>query len=300
MRTLTLSRFKNFTDTLFVKDDKFLQGDQYYNGCILRFNNGLLSNDGKDRPAVECMDAHIEYWENGKLHNYSNKPAIITNYGDSLEYWENGKKINNKKEAFYQGNIAEIEFANYLNNNNIAFIHLDQIKDIFSKSLRKKKQKRPDYIIFEDNNISFIDVKARTLIEHHSNHYFRIDKKDLNKLQNLKNMYKLNILISFIDIKKIFNHEYKFISISLINEHFENIKKRETYINNLPYIIVPDIIMNDCYYKCKENENDLLKKIEYNDKIFDSDINVIYNTDYEIEFIKYLESLGYYKKENEA
>ena len=56
-------------------------------GAILRFKNGFL--DGGRLPAVECDDAHLEFYKDGQLHR-DDGPAVISDYGKVKEYWKNG------------------------------------------------------------------------------------------------------------------------------------------------------------------------------------------------------------------
>ncbi len=56
-------------------------------GAVLRFRNGYL--DGGSLPAVECPDAHMEFYKNGRLHRDSG-PAVLSNYGKVKEFWKNG------------------------------------------------------------------------------------------------------------------------------------------------------------------------------------------------------------------
>ena len=61
-------------------------------GAILRFKNGLL--DGGHLPAIECDDAHLEFYKDGQLHREGG-PAVISDYGKIKEYWKNGKRLAN-------------------------------------------------------------------------------------------------------------------------------------------------------------------------------------------------------------
>ena len=61
-------------------------------GAILRFKNGFL--DGGRLPAIECDDAHLEFYKDGQLHR-EDGPAVISDYGKVKEYWKNGHRISN-------------------------------------------------------------------------------------------------------------------------------------------------------------------------------------------------------------
>ena len=144
-----MSRFLKFQGCRVLKDNGEPLDEQIYvSECIINFNNGFISNLFREEnnyylPAIECSDTHIEYWENGKLHR-NNGPAVISLWGEKHEYWHEGELKN--KEL---GIIAEENFANYLNENHIPFIHLDQNKGkLFSNVFWENKIKRPDYIIF--------------------------------------------------------------------------------------------------------------------------------------------------------
>ena len=106
--TYSLSRMRNFWNTVFYNNDGTLkQGDEYhtlynmYNtseiGLILRWRDGKL-NDAGELPAVEFQDAHIEHYRDGLLHNNSVdaegklKPAIISGFGTQCEYYIEGKQ----------------------------------------------------------------------------------------------------------------------------------------------------------------------------------------------------------------
>lgn len=60
-------------------------------GAILRFKNGFL--DGGHLPAIECDDAHLEFYKHGQLHR-DGGPAVISDYGKVKEYWKNGKRTS--------------------------------------------------------------------------------------------------------------------------------------------------------------------------------------------------------------
>lgn len=93
----TRARFLEYTDKI-CRDESgnLLDGDILLPECIMRFKNGLLH--GEKEPAVSCMDGHLEYWKNGKLHQVSG-PAIVSiredeNGNTYQEFWENGERIS--------------------------------------------------------------------------------------------------------------------------------------------------------------------------------------------------------------
>ena len=61
--------------------------------AILRFKSGYL--DGGNLPAVECEDAHMEFYKEGKLHREGG-PAVISDYGRVKEFWENGERVSGR------------------------------------------------------------------------------------------------------------------------------------------------------------------------------------------------------------
>ena len=61
-------------------------------GAILRFKNGYL--DGGKLPAIECDDAHMEFYKDGQLHREGG-PAVVSDYGKVKEYWKNGRRASN-------------------------------------------------------------------------------------------------------------------------------------------------------------------------------------------------------------
>jgi len=108
-----LSRMTNFFNKR-IKDENgnLKQGDEYKTlfdhfgykeiGILTRWEDGML-NDNGDSPAVEFMDAHIEHFRKGLLHNEKVddngflKPAIRADYGKKLEYYLNGKQVDHKE-----------------------------------------------------------------------------------------------------------------------------------------------------------------------------------------------------------
>jgi hypothetical protein len=73
-----------------------LEGDHLLGETIVRFAGGLLSNrldeDGETLPAVEALDGHTEWWENGLLHR-TDGPAVLDEGGLWEEYWQEGRAV---------------------------------------------------------------------------------------------------------------------------------------------------------------------------------------------------------------
>jgi hypothetical protein len=74
-----------------------VSGDRIIQGVVIRFEGGYL-HGGKDpggeaQPAVECGDAHTEWWEGGYLHR-EDGPAVISEFGDWEEYWNRGNLVS--------------------------------------------------------------------------------------------------------------------------------------------------------------------------------------------------------------
>lgn len=73
--------------------------DPHYQGsAIIRFIDGLIDSGDYNIPAIECADAHKEYWTKGVRHRpRSIGPAVVSNTETGLtrnEYWENGILIS--------------------------------------------------------------------------------------------------------------------------------------------------------------------------------------------------------------
>jgi hypothetical protein len=99
------------------------------------------------------------------------------------------------------GNEAENNFAVYLNENNIPFIHLDQSpKELYSKVFRGKNIKRPDYMIFMDEKPFFIDVKAKGC--------YTLNNDELERFNILKNEYSIDVIFAIIDRDEIESNNF--------------------------------------------------------------------------------------------
>jgi hypothetical protein len=123
-----MSRFEKFQRTRVLNEKGEPLNEQIYiSGCTVNFENGYICNrfgESEDRPepAIECFDAHMEFWENGVLNNNGDL-AVISAGDDIVESWENGDKKSEKKyHTKYSreinislGDKAEENFAKYLN-----------------------------------------------------------------------------------------------------------------------------------------------------------------------------------------
>jgi hypothetical protein len=72
------------------------EGDYNVNGDISRFRNGLLHGgkglEGEDQPAIELLNGHTEWWEDGQLHR-DRGPAVISQGGAWEEFWHHGELV---------------------------------------------------------------------------------------------------------------------------------------------------------------------------------------------------------------
>jgi hypothetical protein len=73
-----------------------LEGDYLLGETIVRFTAGFITNDhredGETLPAVEALDGHTEWWENGLPHR-TDGPAILDEGGLWEEYWQEGRAV---------------------------------------------------------------------------------------------------------------------------------------------------------------------------------------------------------------
>jgi hypothetical protein len=259
-----MSRFEKFQNTRILNEKNEPLNEQIYiSGCAINFENGYICNrfneseDGTD-PAIECFDAHIEFWENGVLNNNGDL-AVFSAGDDKVESWENGEKKAegkyylkySREENINLGNKAESNFAKYLNTNNIPFIHLDQPDgELYSKILKEKNIKRPDYIIFIDKKPFFIDVKATGC--------YKLKKSGLERLTNLQNEYSIDVFFAMIDSSEVELNNFSFVTLDNINKYVA--------INKLPN-------MNGYYHI----PSALLKREMVFNKIEDNKLVEIYN-----------------------
>jgi len=249
-----MSRFIKFQNKQILNERNEPLNEQIvYNGCIINFEHGYIHNryeesSDKPFPAIECIDAHIEYWEKGLLHK-NDKPAVISVGDNIVEFWEKGKNLkekkgrlfeNNDEENFKIGIEAEKNFANYLNENNIPFIHLDQQnKQLYSKALINKNSKRPDYIIFLDKVPHFIDIKAISC--------YTINQNELNKLNALENEFLIKVALGIIDKDESKTNKYSFITLENITNYVKLYKEKysNNYIFNISKLLFSNNIVSN-------------------------------------------------------
>jgi hypothetical protein len=225
-----MSRFEKFQNIRVLNEKKEPLNEQIYvHDCIINFEDGFIHNkynsSENEMAAIECIDAHAEYWENGVL-NKDGEPAVISVNDDIIEFWENGKKLEKNKfppkytlkENSEIGNEAETNFAKYLNEKNVPFIHLDQPNnELYSKALSDKKIKRPDYIIFIDKTPIFVDVKALGC--------YTLNKNELKRLNNLKNEFSINVIFAIKDKNENDFNKYSFLTLDNITNYVEIFKE---------------------------------------------------------------------------
>jgi hypothetical protein len=76
--------------------DRHAEGNRLVSEAIVRFKDGYIHGgtdaEGALQPAIECSNAHTEWWENGFLHREGG-PAIISDFGDWEEYWNHGNLV---------------------------------------------------------------------------------------------------------------------------------------------------------------------------------------------------------------
>jgi len=268
-----MSRFEKFQNTKVLdKENNPINGQIFIYDSIINFENGFINNwyhetEGLN-PAISCIDAHIEFWENGKLNN-NNNPAVLSAGDDIIEFWEDGKKTDksnyypknyNNEIKFKLGIKAENNFAKYLNNNEIPFIHLDQQDgELFSKIFKSKKLKRPDYIIFIDKKPLFVDVKATSC--------YRIGEDELKKINNLKNEYSIDVIFAVTKINS--NNEkdnidkieftYSFLTLENLTNYAELFKRENP---NYKIFDISDSLIKDKIVFDKINNDDLSNMIK--------------------------------------
>jgi hypothetical protein len=252
-----MSRFKEFQNVqVFNAENEPLNKQFIIHDSIINFENGYISNwyneyeDKENCPAINCIDGHIEYWENGVLNN-KNDSAVYSSATNKIELWENGKYKGKgdfyfkDSEIFKQkGKEAEFAFAKYLNKKEIPFIHLCQLDgELYSDTFKENKKniKRPDYLIFIDKKPIFIEVKATSC--------YTIEKEELEKLNNLKNEFSINIIFAVIDINEKEFINYSFMSIDNLNNYVKITKNKEDtdkwYFYPYPKSLLKNEILTD-------------------------------------------------------
>jgi hypothetical protein len=273
-----MSRFEKFQRIQVLSEKNEPLTDQIcISDCMINFENGYISNwyndsEGEIYPAIDCIDAHIEYWENGVLNRDNKpvassaseneiKPAVLSAGDNKIEFWENGKLMGDGKyypncsieENKKVGKEAENNFAKYLNENNIDFFHLDQSpKELFSKILRDKNIKRPDYIIFLDGNPLFIDVKAK------DTDCYTLNNDELERLNILKNEYSIDVIFAIIDRDKIESNNYSFLTLDTMTNYAE-INKSKLQNRDKGIYSIPKTLLNTEMVFNKIDSDELLK-----------------------------------------
>lgn len=225
-----MSRFEKFQNIRVLNaENEPLYGQIFVQDCIINFEDGFISNwynenEGETKgSAINCIDGHTEYWENGVIHNIKNDPAVSS--ADGVEFWENGIYLgevnyNNKDLLMQKGQDAELAFARYLNKSKIPFMHLCQAgKESYSKILMNKNIKRPDYLIFIDKKPLFIEVKATSC--------YTICKKELERINALKNEFQINVIFAVTNINDEEFDDYYFMSLDNLNNYIKIIRNEE-------------------------------------------------------------------------
>jgi len=227
-------------------------------------NRNSEDENEKICPAIECRDAHSEYWENGLLHR-DDGPAVISAGDNKIEYWKKGKKDNSKNKNYFftdseekkfeRGKEAEKAFAKYLNDNDVPFLHIDQRPEFYSYLDKEKNIKRPDYIVCIDNKIFFVDVKAK------SNKAFDIN--ELDRYNNLQKDYSIDLLFAITDINQ---KEYRYFSfLPLVNiMNYIEICKSHIKESNGEIFDYPDALLSK-KIDFEVIEQDKLQKIATNE-----------------------------------
>jgi hypothetical protein len=255
-----MSRFEKFQKRrVFNEKDEPLYGQIFVHDCIINFEDGYINNwyneaENELCPAIDCVDAHMEFWEKGVLHR-TDGPAVDSSALEIVEFWKNGQlegkiKYNEKNVELLKekGREAEFAFANYLNKNKIPFIHLCQLnEELYSDVLKEKNIKRPDYMIFIDKKPLFIEVKATSV--------YTIDKKeDLEKLNALKNEYSIDVILAITDINaKEFSH-FSFTALDNLNNYIAIIKNNEDTNEWFFYPYSKALLKNELIHNTINNE----------------------------------------------
>jgi len=105
-----------------------------------------------------------------------------------------GNKISRENEE--EGKKAELAFAKVLDTKDIFWLHIDQIPTFFSKRLKNRNAKRPDYFTCLNGKQVFIDVKAHTV---HDGKYYHIYWKDIVDLYALELCLKIPVWLAVTD-----------------------------------------------------------------------------------------------------
>jgi hypothetical protein len=129
-------------------------------------------------------------------------------------------KTNKNKE---NGKFAENLFSEYLNDNEIPFYLIDQKIETYSDHFSHNEIRRPDFIIHLKKGIFHIDVKYRKKKNFGENNEkrFYLNRFEMRGLTNFQNEFNSDIWISFTE--NLEKPDFHYISISSINEYFENL-----------------------------------------------------------------------------
>jgi len=129
-------------------------------------------------------------------------------------------KDQQKKE---DGEMSEILFGQYLNNQGIPFYSIKQNKESQSDELKNRGLRRPDYIIHTKKDVFHVDVKNRNKRPYGLNNEERVylNQFELRGLIELQKELNLNVWIAFAEEKNSTNFIYA--SISEIQEYYSYI-----------------------------------------------------------------------------
>lgn len=172
-----------------------------------------------------------------------------------------GVRLNNIfKDNVKVGLLKEVEFKNYLDQNNFPYLYIAQSPEGLDKSesLFETDCKRPDFLV-NINNIStmFVDVKARTLICLHEENCFCLKEDEIKKLYKLKNTFNIPLTIAFCSKD---DSDFFFIQIDEIYKYAEYLK--EYKIDNNLMIRIPSSLMTKSLLEAPINCDKKLSEIE--------------------------------------
>jgi hypothetical protein len=268
-----MSRFEKFQNIqVFNAENEPLNEQIFIHDCIINFEDGFISDwyneyEGEaNGPAIDCIDGYSEHWENGVIKNNSAVfPPVDNELCEKCKYLGT-TNFYNKDLLMQKGNEAEFALAKYFNKKKIPFMHLGQSSgELYSGILRKNNIKRPDYLIFIDKKPVFIEVKATSC--------YSINKKELERLNALKNEFQINVIFAITDISKKKFIKYQFMSLDELNKYIE-IKKNKDNGWNINYsqsLLKDEIIFNNFnneelekIYRDEKDSHDFSKSNFYN------------------------------------
>jgi len=135
-------------------------------------------------------------------------------------------------------------------------MHLTQFNgELYSGILRSKNIKRPDYLIFINNKPLFIEIKATGS--------YLINKKEVERLNALKNEFQINVIFAITDISEKIFVNYNFMSLDNLNNYIE-IKKKKENANGWPYYYSQSLLKDEIISNNINNEE--LEKIYRDEK----------------------------------